>query len=86
MIRRCHHDDDLRLAFRAHTEGQTHFTRRMVIAIALMFGMTPKQVVVQCEALGLCRRGSWAWFATHGGITRRQINAVRAQVSARSIH
>ena len=51
-------DADLRAAFKAHTEGQTHFTRRMAIAIADYFGLTPMQVVRRYERMGLLKLGS----------------------------
>lgn len=71
----------LESAFRAHAEGQTKFTRRMVIAIALLVGETPRRVVLQLERLRLLKAGSWDWFVTNGGITRAQIAEVRASIS-----
>lgn len=74
----------LEAAFRAHTEGQTQFTRRMAITIALMADDTPRQIVLRLERLGLLKRGSWDWFVANGGITRTQIDEVRATIRARS--
>jgi plasmid maintenance system antidote protein VapI len=73
-------DDALVSAFRAHTAGQTKFTRRMAIILADMFGETPRQIVLRLERRGLLKRGSWDWFAMNGGITREQIAKVRADI------
>lgn len=69
----------LSAAFEAHTAGQTHFTRRMVITIADMFGMTPRQVVRHFEATGLLRSGSWHWFRENGGINAEHVRQVRSE-------
>ncbi|MDH2400150.1 hypothetical protein QCM77_09375 [Bradyrhizobium sp. SSUT18] len=42
----------LTAAFRSHTAGQNKFIRRMVIALADMYGTTPRQLVLRCERLG----------------------------------
>lgn len=70
--------DDLRAAFAAHTKGQTHFTRRMAIAIGDHFGMSPMQVIRAYEGMGLLKRGSAEWFRENGGITRDHIAEARA--------
>lgn len=75
-------DDALVTAFRAHTAGHTHFTRRMAIKLADKFGETPRQLVLRLERRGLLKRGSWDWFAMNGGITKEQIAEVRASVHA----
>lgn len=69
-------DAALARAFRAHTEGQTHFTRRMAIVLANMADETPKRVVLRLERLGLIKDGSWDWFMVNGGITKEQIEEV----------
>lgn len=74
----CDMRDLLESAFRAHTEGQTKFTRRMAIAIADMLGETPRQIVLRLERMGLLKRGSWDWFADNGGITKENIAEARA--------
>lgn len=70
--------DALTAACNAHKEGSTKFTRRMAINIADMDGTTPKQLILRCERLGLLKRGSWNWFSDNGGITRANIEEVRA--------
>lgn len=75
-------DDAIEAAFRAHTEGQTHFTRRMAITIADMAGMRPMSMVWRLEKMGLLRRGSWCWFRDNGGITAAQVQLVRAETQA----
>jgi hypothetical protein len=70
-------DADLRAAFKAHTEGQTRFTRRMAITLADMNGETPRGLVLRLERMGLLKAGSWEWFTVHGGIKPDQILEVR---------
>lgn len=65
-------------AFKAHTEGQTHFTRRMAINIADFFGTTPRRIVQQLERLWIIKDGSWDWFQANGGITSQHVEEVRA--------
>jgi len=70
--------DELEAAFRAHTEGQTNFTRRMAINIGDFLGLTPMAVVWKLEKRGIIKRGSWEWFKANGGITKDHINEARA--------
>lgn len=76
-------NETLAMAFQAHKAGQTKFTRRMAIALADMDGLTPRQLVLRCERLGLLRPGSWDWFRVNGGITDEQIEQVRAEMRPR---
>jgi hypothetical protein len=71
-------DHTLTVAFKAHAEGQSHFTRRMAITLADMADMRPLSLVWRLEKLGLLKRGSWDWFKMNGGITRDHIMEVRA--------
>jgi hypothetical protein len=71
--------DSLRAAFKAHTDGQEKFTRRMAIHIAHMAGMKPMSLVWRLEKMGLLKRGSWDWFNVNGGITKDQVNEVLHQ-------
>ena len=71
--------DELETLFRKHKEGKTQFTRRMAIHMADMDGTTPKALVLRLERLGLLKRGSWDWFVRNGGITKEQIDQVRAE-------
>lgn len=77
-----HDDIALAAAFHAHAAGQTKFTRRMAIAIADMFGETPRQIVLRLERLRLLKAGSWDWFAANGGITKENIAEARAELAA----
>ncbi|MEI4482178.1 MULTISPECIES: hypothetical protein [unclassified Phyllobacterium] len=74
--------DDLLLtsAFRAHSAGKDTFTRRMAIAIADMVDASPKRVIVRLEQLELLKYGAWDWFQTNGGISKAQIEEVRADL------
>ena len=66
-------DDTLRAAFKAHTEGQDKFTRRMAIALAGMAGTRPMSMVWRLEKMRLVKRGSWDWFKDNGGINAGHI-------------
>lgn len=78
-------DETLRVAFGAHKEGQTKFTRRMAITIADMAGMRPMSLVWRLEKMGLLKRGSWEWFKHNGGITPHNVKEVRADRAAAGI-
>lgn len=69
-------DEDLKVALAAHTEGQTKFTRRMAIHMAHMADLSPKQLVLRLERIGLLKRGAWRWFERNGGISQGQIAEV----------
>lgn len=75
-------DEMLRVAFAAHKDGQTKFTRRMAIAIAEIAEMRPMSLVWRLEKMGLLKRGSWEWFQHNGGITAEHIREVRADRAA----
>lgn len=65
-------------AFKAHTAGETIFTRRAAINIADFFGVSPRFVIQQLERLWILKEGSWDWFAANGGITRDHVIEARA--------
>lgn len=73
--------DELEAAFRAHTAGETNFTRRMAINIGDFLGLTPMAVVWKLEKRGLIKSGSWEWFKINGGITKTHIAEARADRS-----
>lgn len=70
-------EETLRTAFKAHAEGQTHFTRRMAVKIADMADMKPMSLVWRLEKMGLLKPGSWEWFQENGGITSADVEQVR---------
>lgn len=72
-------EEDLRAAFKAHTEGSDRFTRRMAIAIAEMAEMKPMSLVWRLEKTGLLKRGSWEWFRSNDGITAAHIELFRSE-------
>lgn len=71
-------EDALRAAFKAHTDGETKFTRRMAVNIADFFGVPPMSLVWKLEKMNLLKRGSWDWFRANGGITKEHIAVARA--------
>lgn len=71
-------DAELSTAFKAHTEGQTIFTRRMAISIADFFNVPPRFIVQRLEQLALLKDGSWDWFIANGGITSKHVREARS--------
>jgi hypothetical protein len=70
--------ESVKAVFEQRTAGKSKFTRRDAIVIADVFDSEPMQMVRALEALGLLRPGSLAWFRQNGGITRKQVEEVRA--------
>ena len=58
--------------FEEVTAGASHLTRRHVILLAHVFGVSREALVRRLEMLDLARSGTWDWFAAHGGITDAQ--------------
>lgn len=54
------------------TAGATYLTRRHVILLAHVFGVSREALVRRLEQLDLARTGTWAWFESHGGISDAQ--------------
>lgn len=78
---------DLLAAFKAHTEGQTHFTRRHAIHIARMADMRPMSLVWRLERLGIIKAGSYKWFKDNGGITKNhEIEALTTKDTPHADH
>lgn len=73
-------DETLTLAFKAHTEGQPKFTRRMAIIIARMADTEPMSLIWRLEKMKLLNRGAYEWFKMNGGITKKQIDEVHASL------
>ena len=63
------------------TDGQTHLTRRHVILLAHMFGVSRAAIVKRSEDLELVRAGTWDWFQGSGGITESQAERVLGATS-----
>ena len=57
------------LKFEDVTAGASRFTRRHVILLAHVFGVSREAMVRRLEELGLVKPGTWDWFAANGGIT-----------------
>lgn len=75
-------DATLAIAFQAHRDGASCFSRRMAIVLARMDGSKPRQLVQRCERLGLVKPGAWQWFLDNGGISADQERQVLAELSA----
>ncbi len=57
------------LKFEDVTAGASRFTRRHVILLAHVFGVSREAMVRRLEELGLLKSGTWDWFEANGGIT-----------------
>ena len=58
------------------TRGSGKLTRRHVILMAHIFGVSREALVRRLEDLGQVKRGAWDWFEAHGGITNQQAGQV----------
>ena len=55
--------------FQELTVGASHLSRRHVILLAHVFGVSREAMVRRLEELKLAKPGTWDWFQSHGGIT-----------------
>jgi Zn-dependent peptidase ImmA (M78 family) len=62
--------------FQQVTAGSAHLSRRHVIVMAHMFGVSREAMVRRLEELKLAKPGTWDWFTAHGGITDAQARQV----------
>lgn len=62
--------------FTAVTVGAAQLTRRHVIVMAHLFGVSREAMVRRLEEIGLTKPGTWDWFANNGGITDEQARQV----------
>ena len=62
--------------FTALTQGSGTLTRRHVILLAHVFGVSREALVHRLEELGQVKRGAWDWFEANGGITNEQARQV----------
>lgn len=58
--------------FQELTAGASKLTRRHVILLAHVFGVSREAMVRRLEELGLAKPGTWDWFVQQGGITDAQ--------------
>jgi Zn-dependent peptidase ImmA (M78 family)/DNA-binding XRE family transcriptional regulator len=63
-------------AFKDVTAGASQLTRRHVIILAHMFGVSREAMVRRLAELGLVKPGTWDWFQANGGITDDQARQV----------
>ncbi|HEY1930390.1 MAG TPA: XRE family transcriptional regulator [Acetobacteraceae bacterium] len=66
--------------FREVTAGASHLTRRHVILLAHVFGVSREAIVRRLEGLELAKSGTWEWFETHGSISDAQEREVLGDV------
>ena len=64
------------LKFEDITAGASRFTRRHVILLAHVFGVSREAMVRRLEEIGLVKPGTWDWFEANGGITNDQAREV----------
>ena len=62
--------------FREITAGSSRLTRRHIILLAHVFGVSRHAMVLRLEELGLTKSGTWDWFQAHGGISDEQARQV----------
>jgi Zn-dependent peptidase ImmA (M78 family) len=59
--------------FQEMTAGASKLTRRHIILLAHVFGVSREAIVRRLEELGLAKPGTWDWFVQQGGITDAQV-------------
>ena len=55
--------------FHQITAGSSHLTRRHVVLLSHVFGVSREAMVRRLEELALTLTGTWDWFQANGGIT-----------------
>ena len=68
--------------WREVTAGSSHLTRRHVILLGHVFGVSREAIVRRLEELGLTKPGTWDWFKANGGITNEQARQVLGGLDA----
>lgn len=69
--------------FRQLTAGAEKLTRRHVILLAHQYHISREACIRRLEELGLVRKGTWAWFKSHGGISGKDAQAVLGDAAQR---
>lgn len=64
------------------TAGSSRLTRRHVILLAHVFGVSREAMVRRLEELGLAKPGTWVWFQENGGITDAQARQVLGDLAS----
>jgi Zn-dependent peptidase ImmA (M78 family)/DNA-binding XRE family transcriptional regulator len=62
--------------FKEITAGSSSLTRRHIIILAHIFGVSREAIVRRLEELKLTKVGTWDWFEDNGGITDAQARQV----------
>jgi Zn-dependent peptidase ImmA (M78 family)/transcriptional regulator with XRE-family HTH domain len=62
--------------FQEITAGADRLTRRHVIVLAHVFGVSREAMVRRLEELGLVKKGTWDWFQANGSITDQHVRQV----------
>jgi Zn-dependent peptidase ImmA (M78 family)/DNA-binding XRE family transcriptional regulator len=67
--------------FQEITAGADRLTRRHVIVLAHVFGVSREAMVRRLEELELVKKGTWDWFQANGGITDQHSRQVLGDLS-----
>jgi Zn-dependent peptidase ImmA (M78 family) len=62
--------------FQEVTAGSDRLTRRHIIVLSHVFGISREAVVRRLEELDLTKSGTWDWFESNGRITDEQARQV----------
>ena len=71
--------------FQEITAGADRLTRRHVIVLAHVFGVSREAMVRRLEELGLVKKGTWDWFEANGSITDQHARQVLGDLSTPDI-
>lgn len=74
------------LKFQELSAGSDRLTRRLVIILAHLFGVSREAIVRRLEEIGCIKSGTWDWFEANGGITDEQSRQVLGDRSVTDAH
>ena len=72
--------------FQEVTAGSDRFTRRHVVMLAYFFGVSREAMIRRLEELRLVNKGTWNWFESNGGITKKHIKQVLGELAGANGH
>lgn len=66
--------------FQEVTAGSSQLTRRHIIVLAHIFGVSREAMVRRLEELNLTKKGTWDWFERNGSITDEHVKQVLGDI------
>jgi Zn-dependent peptidase ImmA (M78 family) len=70
-------------SFRQLKEITGKTTRRLLILLSQQYHISRQACGLRLEELGLAKKGTWAWFENHGGVTDEHVREVLGEMTNR---